>query len=503
MDAAPPGLANLQIGILLKRAATSLLYALTLLGLTLPALAQQLDQGIPELRAAAPGLTGSGVAVIQAEAIFTGNNDWEVDPASVGQPADLFTYISASGTSTTYPNSLGILSGHADNVADNFYGDNDTANPEGIAPGISQIYNYEADYFANSIILPLAAPIPAEIVNQSFEFILSGTTQQAQIDQAYDNYAATYGTLFISGAGNGGLVGSPASAYNGIAVGAYLGSSSSGNYDGRSKPDIVAYPIDGDVTSYAAPLVSAAAAILLQAAQQGCAGTSPQVEAAAQDARVLKALLLNGATKPPGWKSTVANPTTTPLDPVTGAGLLNVYNSYQNLAAGEQPFSTTLSGPVSPVASPNIEPDEGWDLETMANTFSPGSGTYLDQSNHYTFDLSAATAPEFTLTATLIWWRELNQTNINNFYLYLFDTDTDTTIAASLSTIDNVQELYIPDLAPGDYDLAVVKSGSAVVSATDTYALAFAITPVPEPATLRLLTIAFAVLASLRRRSSS
>jgi hypothetical protein len=166
---------------------------------------------------------------------------------------------------------------------------------------------------------------------------------------------------------------------------------------------------------------------------------------------------------------------------VTGAGILNVYNSYENLAAGEHAFSVTTTGPVAPVSSGAIEPDEGWDLETMANVFSAEAGTYLDEANHYSFDLSAETAPEFTLTATLIWWRELDQTNINNFFLYLFDTDTDTTVAASLSTIDNVQEIYAPDLAPGDYDLAVVKSGSAVVSATDTYALAFDFAPVPEP----------------------
>lgn len=483
----------------MSRSSLALFTSLVLLATAAAGFSQDLDQGIPELRAAEPSLTGSGVSVIQAEAIYTGNNDWEVDPAAVGQPAADFTYISGSGTATTYPNDLGIASGHADNVAENMYGDTNTADPEGIAYGISQIYNYEADDFAN-IILALSAPIPAEIVNESFEFIVSGTSQQAELDQAYDNYADTYGTLFINGAGNGGLVVSPGSAYNDIAVGAYDGASSSGNYDGRSKPDIVAYStIYGAYTSYTTPLVTGAAAILVQAAQEGYAGTSPQVEADAQDARVLKALLLNGATKPPGWKSTVADPTTTPLDPVTGAGILNVYNSYENLAAGEHAFSVTATGPVGPVAPGTIEPDEGWDLETMANVFSPDAGAYLDQANHYSFDLSADVSPEFTLTATLIWWRELNQTNINNFFLYLFDTDTDTIVAASLSTIDNVQEIYVPDLAPGDYDLAVVKSGSAVVSATDTYALAFDFAPVPEPASIWLILAgALTVLASRR-----
>jgi len=494
-----PGVARSRHrGTARSRIASSLWLPLLLLG-AIHILAQTPDQGIPELRQLDPTLTGSGIAVIQPEAIFTGDNDWEVYPPGNNQPAGKFTYISASGTANTYPNALGYSSDHAHYVGSNFYGDADTADPEGIAYGISHIYNYEADYFVNDIILPLASPLPAEIVNQSFNILVGSTNTQAQYDQAYDNFAVTYGTLFITGAGNGPLTGSPASAYNGIAVGAYQGTNVSGNYDGRSKPDIVAYsnPTIGDDTSYTAPFVSGAAAILLQAAQRGDAGSSPQTESDASDARVLKALLLNGATKPAGWKSTVADPTTTPLDPVTGAGILNMYNSYLNLAAGEHHFSATASGPVAPLASGPVDPAEGWDLDTLTNTLSgPAS---LDQSNHYDFDLSSATAPSFTLTATLIWWRQLNQSSINNLYLYLFDTDTDQTISASLSTIDNTQVLYVPDLAPGDYDLAVVKSSSNMVSLSDTYALAFNFAPAPEPSVISLTLPALTLLLLFRK----
>lgn len=489
-----------------------LLPALALFLASAAALAQdaQYDLGIPELRALDPTLTGSGVAVIQAEAQATGNNDWEVDPASVGQPADKFIYIDSSGTATTYPNDIGVSSNHAHYVADNFYGNVNTADPEGIAPGVSQIYNYEADYFYDDIIDPATSPLPAEIVNQSF-IAVTDTGTQSLIEQAYDNYADLYGTLFISGAGNGGLVSAPASAYNGIAVGSANNGSdtSSGTYDGRSKPDIVAVSDNpaGD-TSYTTPLVAGAAAILLQAAQRGDAGSSPQVETDASDARVLKALLLNGATKPAGWKSTVSssNYNTTPLDPITGAGILNVYNSYLNLIAGQHTFSTSTSGPVGYVTSGSAEPLEGWDLNTLTNTFSDGG--YIDQSNHYLFDLSAGAAPDFTLTATLIWWRELDQTAINNFFLYLFNTDTGQTIACSISTVDNVQELYCPDLPPGEYDLNVVKDGGApidsgsgtVVSAQDTYALAFNFAPVPEPSAALLLLPGLAVFSISYRR---
>ena len=49
--------------------------------------------------------------------------------------------------------------------------------------------------------------------------------QQQKLDSAYDDYAAQYNTLFVSGAGNGGpgsgSVAPPSTCYNGISVGAY------------------------------------------------------------------------------------------------------------------------------------------------------------------------------------------------------------------------------------------------------------------------------------------
>ena len=238
------------------------------------------DLGIPELRQLEPTLTGSGITVAQVEAQATGNYDFEVSPGSLNQPASKFIYISGSGTSTTYPNDVGNTSDHAHYVGENFYGDEVTSDPEGIAYGVSTIYNYEADYFVNTVIASgTFGAIPMEIVNQSF-IVSTDTGTQAEVEQDYDNYAAKYGTLFISGAGNGGLVSAPASAYNGIGVGGIDNGadSSSGTYNGRSKPDIVATSDDpSSDTSYTTALVSGAATLLLQAAQLGDAGAGTAV----------------------------------------------------------------------------------------------------------------------------------------------------------------------------------------------------------------------------------
>lgn len=460
--------------------------------------------GLNALRAYDPTLTGSGVVVAQAEALYGGPDDYEVNPTAVGQSPGKFFYTGTDGsTSTTFSDSVGQESSHADQVGDIFYGDNDTSNPEGVAPGVSKIYNYEADFFINNIVND-NTPIPAQIVNQSFIAVTGDNAEQAEVEQVYDDYAAFNNTLFISGVGNGGPVYSPGSSYNGIGVAAYGGSSSTGpTYDGRSKPDITA---PASATSFSTPQVSGAAAILLQAAGRGDAGAG--TESDASDSRVLKALLLNGAVKPQGWTNTP----TAPLDTRYGAGILNVYNSYKNLQAGEHSSSASTAGSVSAVNTGAIVPDEGWDLSTITTALV--SGTYTTESNHYLFDLSAATAPDFQLTCTLTWWKQVSQTAINNLDLYLFDATTGQTIALSDSTVDNVQELYpmqdgeALELTPGEYDIVVAKQGGAsidtggtVVSPSETYALAFNFAPVPEPSSPWLLLSAFALFpAALHRR---
>jgi hypothetical protein len=457
--------------------------------------------GVNALRAYDPTLTGSGIAIAQPEAIFTGSDGFEVNPSIVGQPSAKFIYTGTDGTTATgYPNTVGHESQHADAVADNIYGENNTSDPEGIAYGVSTVYNYDANYFFNTDIYNNIST-PAKIVNQSFIF-LSGTdtTTQAEIQQIYDNYAAQHGTLFLNGAGDSAPILAPASAYNCIGVGAYQGTSASGTtYDGRSKVEIVA---PGGATSYATGYVSGAAAVLLQAAQRGDAGSG--TASAASDARVLKALLLNGAVKPTGWTHTA----TEPLDPTYGSGILNVDNSYMNLRGGKYGASSTTSGTASANGSgAAISSLEGWNFTTITNTGS--NNNYTPADAHYLFNLSSTAGSEFTLTSTLVWWKQYNASTINNLDLYLFNVSTGASIAISDSPVDNVQQLYVQDLAPGEYDLVVTKAGGGVVSQNETYALAFnfaavgAPQSVPEPGGVALGAmglVSLGMLARYRRR---
>ncbi len=410
--------------------------------------------GVSLLRSTDPTLIGTGVKVAQPEAPYYAATAWEVTPSIVGQPVSLFSYISQDGTSSAFPNALGTDSDHADAVGGYFYGTS-----LGVAPGVAHVDNYDANYFYEPFIT-LGTAIQAKIVNQSFNF--GASPPQTTLDSDYDDYAAQKNTLFVSGAGNSGPPNAPATAYNGIGVGAFGGDSSVGPTldNSRSKPDITA---PAGATSFSTPQVAGAGAILVQAGLRGDAGTG--TTNAANDIRTIKALLLNGAVKPSNWTHTA----TAPLDPRFGAGILNVFNSYKQLAAGKFAFVESSSIGLDAAHPPgnstsNLSTLIGWDFNSIS------SSVMAETVNHYYFNVPAG----LTVNATLVWNRQTLKTNINNLDLFLYRVATTNLIAASTSTVDNVEHLFATGLAPGRYDLQVFKKGGmGKVSNGESYAMAF------------------------------
>jgi subtilase family protein len=434
--------------------------------------AQYLDQiGLTVLRAVTTNLDGTGVNVGQAEASAP---DFEVDPNAVGQPTNLFTWIAETIppepantsdyspsplTASTFTNSLGVDFYHADNVGNDFYGI-----PSGVATNVAHVNNYDAATFYYHYAYYNNA-IAERIVNQSFTF----QTNDDSISQIYDNYAAQHGVLFVSGAGfNNNPVWSPATCYNGIGVGVFnnAGSPYGPTADGRSKPDITASGFQDTVDSYSTPLVSGAAALLMQAGLRGDGGSETN---SAVDIRTLKALLLNGAVKPADWTNT----SSTPLHPRYGAGVLNVFNSYEQLVGGKHGYivstSIVTNSPHPPTGDTNtVGALSGWDFNTNSSSASN------DGVNHYYFNVTNSSGnAAFTATATLAWNRHQNHTNINNLDLFLYDAISSNLVACSTSLVDNVEHIFVPQLTQGRYDLEVLKKGGATVSANETYALAF------------------------------
>jgi hypothetical protein len=414
--------------------------------------------GLITLRNLVPSLTGTGVVVAMPEA---GAPTWQVNPAAVAHPETLFTWHASAGSASNYPNTLGSESWHGNEVARRFFG-----LTNGVAPGVAHVDNYEANYFFNSLVSQGTA-VPAKVVNQSFIF----PAEMPDMDMDYDDYVAQHGTIVLNGAGNGGPLGSPATAYNVIAVGAFGGSSSAGpTLDGRCKPDITA---PASLTSFSTPLVSGAATLLVQAGLRGDGGGG--TASAATDPRTIKALLLNGATKPVDWTNLPGKP----LDTRYGAGVLHVWNAYRQLRGGLHgpPVTQTLTtGGTHPPPSNtnNLPARRGWDFRTVSHSLN------RDLVNHYFFDLGAAVGR--TLTATLAWNRQQNQIGINNLDLFLYDANTGTMVASSESVVDNVEHLWVQDLPASRYDLQVLKRGGVgMTSDNETYALAFEFGPPGAP----------------------
>lgn len=519
--------------------------------------------GVSQLQQLNPSLNGSGMSVQQVEAsISTTSDEYQPNPANLGMSASDFTFTDFTGTNV--PFSSASYSWHAENVAGYFYGSG------GVAPGISHVTVTFVDTYAEfSVFVDATPPSGAEVVNQSFAYVGESQTNIQYLDNAWDNYAASDNLLFVTAIGDGqttstapsSYINPPADMYNGIAVGAYTGTESGGVYgpstgaeatwvgptwDGRSKPDLVA---PGQWTSYTAPIVSGVATLMVQAgsgadlaAPVGLSasdssianGSATAYTTAATDIRTVKALLLNGAVKPVGWTNsyTVNNGTytynavnvnaTTPLDPRYGSGVVNAYNSYENLAGGEHNYSSAtsqsiaalpsvtsaptanFSGSVSEVASTtNPATVAGWNLATIAATSTSNA------VENYDFNLTGTSVNSWDLTATLTWNKDYNASGINHLMLFLLNSSGQQ-VASSTSMLDNVQQininpaLGINSLAPGQYDLAVEMLGGVnAISTSDTYALAWNFvdpTTVPEPAALATFAIGLAMFMLPRKR---
>ena len=273
-------------------------------------------------------------------------------------------------------------------------------------------------------------------------------------------------------------------------------------------------------TSFAAPLVSGASALLYQYYVN-----SPVGQGFSADHRVMKAILLNGATHtgPDGnpilradgvtqWSrlagkgvtplpagTTAAqfggsNPTVQPgLDPQLGTGLLNEVNSLKNYAAGRQE-----PGLVNPI---------GWDL----NTVPAGSA-----ANTIVFAYTINVPVSGTFSATLCWddpvaiagatgdgsWQNtsvLTRGTLTDLDLYLFALNPDNSLGNNIdystSDIDNVE--YLSDNLPtGNYQIDIVNAQFAAPQDT-TYGLAWF---VPEPQLCCMLLTGLMVAPIVLRR---
>ncbi|MBX3417174.1 MAG: S8 family serine peptidase [Pirellulaceae bacterium] len=261
-------------------------------------------------------------------------------------------------------------------------------------------------------------------------------------------------------------------------------------------------------TSFAAPIVAGGAGLLVDVGRDIYGST------AAIDARVVKAVLMNSASKLPGWNNgqqLVGSLITTDqaLDFNTGAGRLNLSQAYDqyvhtNLGgvAGTSDVAGTFRGDLGIVDA------VGWDFGVVDT---PGTNLY------YIDNMLRANS---NFTSTLTWFSDRDPGDLDNFLgagerslanldmrIFEFDNLIDRNfvgyVAESVSLYNVSEHLSFLIPSKGYFGIEVSFTGyhwNFFGSSEVAYGLAWSGTSVPEPGAISFLIAAGILVISRRRR---
>jgi len=467
--------------------------------------------GIYALKQLDPSLTGDGVkfAIISRSITYIDGKPQNDYRPAVGHNCfvpEQFTFHDQNelpaGTSAHSTAICSILFGRDPNAFNrqlgNFY-------YQGAAPE-AQADIYEFWHFLINNVFPHSSPdaniLTADVGNQFQDWWSRGIEAMAE----------HYGTIVVAGIGNGLNAYDPplypAAAANVIGVGvidsvntknladelanfalAYPQHSSFGpTDDGRCKPDIVApgnclaadandpnrYEPTGTWSSFSTPLVAGTVGLLVQKAQQ-----DPDLALALSSDGgncVIKALLMNSATKLPYWhkgRLQTDDDHLVPLDYTQGAGMLNAVGAYENLIAGRN--------------QPNDVPSAGWDLNRLGS----------DATAQNIYKITIPQPSDKVITATAVWNKHYSNVypfepapqNDANLRLELWavehnNPDADYLLDYSDSNADNVEHIYtVADVNYTNYELIVSYSDTDEPNqpgAGQPYALAWNLSDAPD-----------------------
>jgi hypothetical protein len=427
--------------------------------------------GIYSLRQTHPNLTGAGVKIGVVCRSFTYIDG---EPQNDYCPDIRHNCFKTSTLTLNDPNlPLAGVSPHSTAICSILLG----VDPNAFYPDMGQFY-YEG-----------AVPRAQAEIHELWNFVLKHVFTQeppdvdiltASFGVAFEEWwtrginllAESYGIVIIASIGNGtdahNPVLYPAAGTNVIGVGvvdsvntediaiklahfalAYPEHSSPGpTGNGRCKPDLVApgnclaaevnkstrYEPTGNWSSYSTPIVAGAVGLLVQKAKE-----DPDLSLAISPDGgncVIKAILMNSATKLPywhkGWLHT-DDDHTAPLDYVQGAGMLNTVGAYEHLVAGSY--------------EPGEVPATGWDLNVLDKT----------DSEEKSYEITILEPDRSYITATLVWNKHYHDTfpfepapeKDSNLRLELWavdpdNPDNDYRLDYSDSKADNVEHIHVP-----------------------------------------------------------
>ena len=418
------------------------------------------DHGLADLIArlgAGNEPTGAGVEVAQVEA--SGAAGYAPDTTHVDFVGKSFTLMSGSSG----------ISGHATNVGRRIYG----TGSYGISPGTDTIYVYSASGWAQSNYLrvgtgsnPASPPGNVSLFNNSWIGSFGSASIDSQAVRRADWSIDSSNVMMLNGVANSGDH-SPLMSFGfncvsvGILSGTHVGGVVPSGYDtsGCQIPLIVA---SQSTTSDATGVVSAATSLIVETAE-----THPNTAGNffATLSETTKAVLLTGGKHEGPWTN---NPETSgvnrgrtsqPIDDMLGVGTVNVDRSWQVMAGGQHGSSTSTSGLVP-------APYAGWETSTVTTS----------QSKYILFDVQSL-ADEVSIVLT--WHQTVNSNfsgySIANLNLQLWGFESGSLVditgdaglsifsagnVVSESSVDNVEHLFIKNLAPGEYVLEISRTTS-------------------------------------------
>ena len=418
------------------------------------------DHGLADLIArlgAGNEPTGAGVEVAQVEA-----------SEAAGYAPDT-THVDFAGKSFTLMSGSSGTSGHATNVGRRIYG----TGSYGISPGTDTIYVYSASGWAQSNYLrvgtgsnPASPPGNVSLFNNSWIGSFGSASIDSQAVRRADWSIDSSNVMMLNGVANSGDH-SPLMSFGfncvsvGILSGTHVGGVVPSGYDtsGCQIPLIVA---SQSTTSDATGVVSAATSLIVETAE-----THPNTAGNffATLSETTKAVLLTGGKHEGPWTN---NPETSgvnrgrtsqPIDDMLGVGTVNVDRSWQVMAGGQHGSSTSTSGLVP-------APYAGWETSTVTTS----------QSKYILFDVQSL-ADEVSIVLT--WHQTVNSNfsgySIANLNLQLWGFESGSLVditgdaglsifsagnVVSESSVDNVEHLFVKNLAPGEYVLEINRTTS-------------------------------------------
>lgn len=288
---------------------------------------------------------------------------------------------------------------------------------------------------------------------------------------------------------------------------AYLGPT--GSLGASTDPDIIKIVqdpspadlnwVNQDGTSFSSPIVAGGITLLKDAAENDIFYNLDGI-ASANDTRVIKSVLMAGATRTMGWDNGQsvngdgAILTTQALDYATGAGALNLDTAVGiYLLSGTRDVAGSGGGAISA---------SGWDFATVSRP----TAEHPIQANDYLFTNPFETPVE--LTVSLNWFagssfndasgvgENLSFSDLNLQVWTVVNGALTTLVAESASTYNNAEFLRA-DLPAGTYALRITFNGVVFETVPNSvtgeeYGLAWQ--AVPEPSSIFLLLLAGAAI---------